>query len=124
MINTDFELKEIQVGEDENNINLYVKLKFPTLNSFLNDDMDNEINQLKACLESIFNEDGMIFPLDQVSDKDLVNFIQGIPMNKINEIKNSLEKKDIMSIKLNPTCRHCGKGDEYEAKTISDFFTL
>lgn len=117
--------------EDTNNVislgnGVTIFLKYPSIpfyydNTFINVYDDEQFNELlKSSIEKIYQGD-IAYSLENTSDEEFNEFIDSIPANKYEEIKNFFEKIPTLFYQIEYK-NSLGNDRKIVLRTLSDFF--
>jgi hypothetical protein len=102
-----------------------IELSYPNLEQLerfeKNEDLD-DISVIKETIKWIFDADN-IYPIEEITEEELDEFVGTIPINKINEIRESFfMHMPALRHTVKYKCLKCGKEGEHTFEGIADFF--
>jgi uncharacterized lipoprotein YehR (DUF1307 family) len=104
-----------------------LKMKYPSITIL--EDAPSVFNQAElidylvvSCIESIFDEDN-VYPIKDVSEEELQNFLDDLPINSLNELTEFFKNLPRMYHKLEYKNKD-GEDRYIELRNLRDFFTL
>jgi hypothetical protein len=81
----------------------------------------DDLAAFRLAVESVFDKDN-VYPISEVSDKDLEEFADSIPVDKMEYILKWVYNVGKMYFDLKWTCPHCNTENELHVEGIQDFF--
>jgi hypothetical protein len=85
------------------------------------EDLD-DISVIKDMIKCIFDEDN-IYPVEDISDEELDEFVGNIPIAKVNEIREKFFiNMPVVKHTVKYKCLKCGKEGEHTFEGVADFF--
>lgn len=122
-------LEKVEVrGETQNKIKLneelFLLMKYPTLDSSVNFDpenIDSVFEQIAKCIEAIvYGED--VYDAKEQSTEELVKFVESLTEFQMNKVKNFFESIPSVVYEADHNCAHCGHSNKVILDNVSDFF--
>ncbi len=104
-----------------------VTLRYPTLDSTTNvstdvSDVDNTINVVAECIETIFTADE-VFDCKTESSKEVVNFVESLNSNQFAKISEFFNDMPAVKLDIAFKCSSCNEQNEQEVRGLPSFFT-
>lgn len=79
------------------------------------------IELIASCIDYVYDEDNIYYAKDQTK-KELVQFVENLPRNASDKIKNFFETVPKLSQTITFKCKHCDHENEYKVEGIENFF--
>lgn len=105
-----------------------MRLKSPTFSKFRSvglegkDLFDITDEYVFACVDCIFDGDKVLYPITDFNLKDLQEFIEQFPANKIDQITQFFKEQPSVCLTMNVTCPKCKNTSVVELNGVQDFF--
>lgn len=105
-----------------------MRLKSPTFSKFRSvglegkDLFDITDEYVFACVDCIFDGDKVLYPITDFNLKDLQEFIEQFPANKIDQITQFFREQPSVCLTMNVTCPKCKNTSVVELNGVQDFF--
>lgn len=107
--------------------NVGIMMKYPNINimdavtNLEEDNIDNILNIICKCIESIYDETDVYTPNDY-TEEELLEFILGLTQHQFEKIKTFLDTVPKIQKEIKFSCIECGHEERIMVKGLSNFF--
>ena len=120
VVNKDLD-KKLIFSED-----IGVVMKYPSfdlMSRFIKDDENTEAEYIIAanCIDYIYDKDN-VYKASDAKEEELISFIDNLPDDKYQLIKNFIENSPVSKIEIEKKCPKCGYDHKFKLEGLNDFF--
>ena len=99
-----------------------VRLKPVNVVELANTKSESDVAAIRMVIDVIFDKED-VYTLDSVSDTELQEWLDNLPLDKIEYIMKWIKNLGSMTYHRDWTCPHCGNVNQIHVEGVQDFFT-